>query len=202
MVTLNDHALFDFVDYFTKFSEAIFPLFVWNIWVYRNTHYGEFTITDFNRVIETGNFNLQNPDAVIAHVRHKVGRKVQMLQRAHPNAKESWLKLKEELKALGVTPQTTYLYIQGHHLFDNVVVPMLKRICDLLIRERENEIYSKAAHTVQKHNEMSCYTHSLADITQMLKKNMGYQRSEPYKRLCRDLERLFGDQPEESADGR
>ncbi len=202
MVTLNDHALFDFVDYLTKFSEAIFPLFVWNIWVYRNTHYGEFTITDFNRVIETGNFNLQNPDAVIAHVRHKVGRKVQMLQRAHPNAKESWLKLKEELKALGVTPQTTYLYIQGHHLFDNVVVPMLKRICDLLIRERENEIYSKAAHTVQKHNEMSCYTHSLADITQMLKKNMGYQRSEPYKRLCRDLERLFGDQPEESADGR
>ena len=193
MVTLNDHALFDFTDYLSKFSEAIFPLFVWNIWVYRNTHYGEFTISDFNRIIETGNFNYQNPYGTIARVRHKVARKVQQMQRAHPDAKESWLRLKDELKALGVTPQTTYLYIQGHHLFDNLVVPMLKRICDMLIRERESEIYSKAAHTVQKHNELSCYTHSLSDITQMLKKNMGYQRCEPYKRLLNDLEKLFGD---------
>ena len=107
MVTLNDHALFDFVDYLTQFSEAIFPLFVWNIWVYRNTHYGEFTITDFNRVIETGNFNLQNPQAAIANVRRKAMRNVQQLQRQHPNAKESWLTLKEELKSLGVTPKTT-----------------------------------------------------------------------------------------------
>ena len=89
---------------------------------------------------------------------------------------------------------TAYEGKEGHHLFDNVVVPMLKRICDLLIRERENEIYSKAVHTVQKHNELSCYTHSLADIEQMLKKNMGFQRSEPYKRLCHDLDKRFNTQ--------
>lgn len=53
-VTLNDHVRFDFTDFMRQYSEAIFPLFVWNIWHYRRNIYGEFTITDFNRVIELG----------------------------------------------------------------------------------------------------------------------------------------------------
>ena len=61
MVTLNDHSLIDFEEYFRLYSQAIFPLFVWNIMLYRTNHYSEFTMTDFNRVIETGSFNLQEP---------------------------------------------------------------------------------------------------------------------------------------------
>ena len=34
-VTLNDHRIFDFPTYFQLFSEAIFPLFVWNIMLYQ-----------------------------------------------------------------------------------------------------------------------------------------------------------------------
>ena len=51
-VTLNDHRIFDFREYFRMFSEAIFPLFVWSVMVYRNGHYPKFTITDFNRIAE------------------------------------------------------------------------------------------------------------------------------------------------------
>ena len=38
-VTLNDHRIFDFREYFRQFSEAIFPLFVWSIMLYRNGNY-------------------------------------------------------------------------------------------------------------------------------------------------------------------
>ena len=31
-VTLNDHRIFDFIDYLRQYSEAIFPLFVWSVW--------------------------------------------------------------------------------------------------------------------------------------------------------------------------
>ena len=72
--------------------------------------------------------------------------RVRQLQKENPNAKESYLKLKDELRSLGVTPSTTYLYIQGHHLFDNIIVPVLKRVCDLLVREREDEINRNAVH--------------------------------------------------------
>ncbi len=190
-VTLNDHAIFDFEDYIEQFSEAIFPLFVWNIWVYRRNKYGEFTITDFNRVIDIGNFNMQDPYFAIEKLRHKVWRKIKMLQKAHPDAKESYLALKDELKRLGVSPKKTYLFIQGHHLFDCVVVPILKKVCNILIREREHEIYKNAAHSTQRNNELSSYSNSLEDIPSMLKRNMGYIYSEQFVRLRTDIENFL-----------
>lgn len=190
-VTLNDHAIFNFEEYLKQYSEAIFPLFVWNIWFYRQNHYGKFTISDFNRVIEPGNFNLSDPYRCISNVRHKVGRKVVQLQRENPKAKESWLKLKDELRTLGVTPQTTYLFIQGHHLFDNVVVPVLKKVCDVLIRERQREINRNAVHSTQRHNELASYSHSTEDIVPMLRRTTGYRRSEPFKRLQDDVRKFL-----------
>ena len=159
MVTLNDHQVFDFEEYMKQYSLAIFPLFVWSIWYYRTPNYAEFSISDFNKTIETGHFTMQNAANGIANVRHKVGRKVMQLQRLNPDAKESYLALKDELKALGVTPETTYLYIQGHHLYDNVTTPMVSKVCDKLRRERETEIHRKAMHNTQMRNELSCYEH-------------------------------------------
>ena len=190
-VSLNDHSIFDFEAYLQTYSETIFPLFVWSIWHYRQSIYGQFTISDFNKVIETGNFNLQNPYQGIQNVRRKVGHKIQQLQRRHPDAKDSYLQLKDELKALGVTPQTTYLYIQGHHLFDNVVVPMLKSVCSKLVRDRENEIHARAKHNVQMRNELSSYGHSVEDIVPMLRRNVGYTRSEPFLKLQADIARFL-----------
>ena len=144
-VTLNDHRIFDFRDYFQQFSEALFPLFVWSIMVYRNGNYPKFSI------------------------------------------KEEYLATKDDIKALGVTPQTTYLYIQGHHLFDTVVSPILSKVCNLLRQERQNEIYHASAHKTQKRNEMSCYENSLQDIKVMLKKNSGYMASEQFRRVQEDV---------------
>lgn len=195
--TLNDHAIFNIDEYLRQYSQAIFPLFVWSIWYYRSPNYKEFTISDFNHIIETGNFNLQNAERLIQNVRRKVGARIRQLQNANPDAKESYLAVKEDIKRLGVTPDTTYLYIQGHSLFDKIVVPMMKKICDLLIRERQNEIYQQSLHGTQRRNELSCYTKSTEDIRSMLKKNLGYMVAEPFRRIQADIERfLKEDEPE------
>jgi len=186
-VTLNDHRIFDFRAYFAQFSEALFPLFVWSIMFYRNGNYPRFSITDLNRIADPGGFNVYNPEPSLANIRRKVRTKINDLQRLFPEAKEEYLATKESLKALGVTPQTTYLYIQGHHLFDTVVSPMLSKVCNLLRQERQNEIYHASAHKTQKRNEMSCYENSLQDIKVMLKKNTGYMSSEQFRRVQEDI---------------
>lgn len=186
-VTLNDHRIFDFRDYFQQFSEAIFPLFVWSVMVYRNGNYSRFSITDFCRIADPGGFSVQNPAASINNVKRKVRTKINDLQRQFPDAKDEYLRTKDDIRALGVTPQTTYLYIQGHHLFDTVVSPILSKVCNLLRQERQNEIYHASAHRTQKRNEMSCYENSLQDIKVMLKKNTGYMSSEPFCRLQNDI---------------
>ena len=186
-VTLNDHRIFDFREYFRQFSEAIFPLFVWSVMFYRNGNYPKFNLTDFNRIADPGGFNVQHPETSIANVKRKVFTKINDLQRQFPDAKEEYLATKDDLKVLGVTPQTTYLYIQGHHLFDTVVSPILSKVCNLLRQERQNEIYHASARKAQKRNEMSCYENSLQDIKVMLKKNSGYMVSEQFRHVQDDI---------------
>ena len=190
-VTLNDHRLFDFVDYLRQYSEAIFPLFVWSVWAYRTGNHNRFPLQDFNRVVDPGHFNVMEPQKSIDNLRRKVGTKVRQLQAEFPDNKEAYLKTKESVKDLGVTPQTTYLYIQGHHLFDNVVVPILDKVCNRLRQERQDEIYRTARHQMQRQNEMSCYEHSLLDIRQTLKKNVGYRQSPHFQQIQLDVEQYF-----------
>ena len=190
-VTLNDHRIFDFIDYLRQYSEAIFPLFVWSVWAYRTGNHNRFSLQDFNRVVDPGNFNVLEPQKSIDHLRRKVGTKVHQLQIEYPDNKEEYLNTKDSIKALGVTPQTTYLYIQGHHLFDNVVVPILNKVCNRLRQERQEEINRTSRHHMQRQNEMSCYEHSLLDIRQTLKKNVGYRQSPHFQQIQLDVERYF-----------
>ena len=191
MVTLNDHHIFDMEAYLRDYSQAIFPLFVWSIWFYRTPNYGEFTIMDFLRVIEPGHFTMAKAEDMVAKVRRKVGKRINQLQQKYPNNKENYLQVKEDIKRLGVTPDTTYLYIQGHHLFDKVVVPMLNKVCMQLIREREVEISQQSVHGTQQRNELSSYRNSIEAIPSMLKKNTRYKQSEPVARIQAGLQRYL-----------
>lgn len=192
MTTLNDRFIIDIEEFIYQYSTAIFPLFVWSVLYYRSDRYKDYTITHFCNAIELGGFNLNDPEASIAHLRKKVHREIEMLQRRNPNAKEKYLELKRELmENMGITPETTYLYIQGHHFFDKVVLPILKKICKHLELEREREIERQAIHDTQRRNELSCYRHSVQDVEQMLKKNTAYLQSEPVRRLNEDIKKLF-----------
>lgn len=187
-VTLNDHSIFDMAEYLRQYSQAIFPLFVWSIWHYRNGSYGRFSILDFLKSIELGKFSLASAENILQHLRKKVARKVDTLRHENPGAKETYLAVKEDVKRLGVTPDTTYLYIQGHHLFDKVVSPMMEKVCSALIHQRQTEIAHQSMHSTQRSNELSCYANSLSDVTTMLKKNYGYQTSTPFCRILKDIE--------------
>ena len=188
MVTLNDHRIFDFPSFLRDYSEAIFPLFVWSVMLYRSGDYSRFSLSDFNTVIELGGFSIQHPEECIAHLRGKCMRKVKWLQQKFPGRKQKYLDTRDDIIRLGVTPSTTYLYIQGHHLFDAVVAPIMSKVCNRLRTERENEISRTAVHRTQMHNELSCYENSLADTKQMLKKNMGYMQSPQFLQLQETIE--------------
>lgn len=191
MVTLNDHAIFDFEEFFKQYSEACFPLFVWSVWAYTTGNHGEFSLMDFCHVIDLGRFNVQTPQIALDNLRQKVGKKINYLQRKFPGAKESYLNVKAKVKELGVTPQTTYLYIQGHHLFDVIVVPMLTKVCNQLRQERETEIYHTSVHRTQMRNELACYENSITDVRSMLRRNVGYDECPEFLRLQDDVRRFL-----------
>ena len=190
-VVLNDHSIFDFNEFMTRYSEIIYPLFVWNIWYYRSEHYSEFTITDFDNIIELGDVRIDNPEYAFDKLYKKVSRAVDGFKKKNPNARESYLAIKDDLNRLGVNSSNTYLYIQGHHLFDHVVLPLMDKVCNRLYREREQEIGNQAVHSMQYQTEISCYKNSVEDITSMLKKNMGYTMSPQFKNIMNDVDEFL-----------
>lgn len=193
MITLNDHRMFDFVSFLHQYSEACFPLFVWSVLIYREGLYDRFSLSDFNRVIELGGFDITRPEEALRKLRGKVGRKMNWLQQNFPTIKEKYGQVKSDIKRLGVTPTTTYLYIQGHHLFDIIVAPIMGKLCNRLRTERENEISRTAIHRTQRNNELSCYENSIADVKQMLKKNMGYMQCPEFLRLQDDVDKFLNE---------
>lgn len=189
--TLNDRRMIDTEGFLRDFSRIVWPLFIWSVWAYRSGNYREFTLTDFSNIIGFRDVNLFHLERTLDQIKRRVNRKIAVLQRRFQQAKREYEPLKRELEALGVTPETTYLYIQGHTLFDNVVLSLLGPLCMHLRKEREREIRRLAGHDIQRQNELSGYQHSQTSIEEMLRKNTNFKQSEPFCRVRKDILNLL-----------
>ncbi len=192
MATLNDRNIFDFEAYLQKYSEAVYELFVWAIWLYRQARFNDMPLSSLNNFISIDKVNIFNPDDAIERTRHQVNRKVAWMQKHYQDAKGKLRPLKEELAQLGVTPQNTYLYIQGHHLFDNVVGAVLDPVCNMLRREREKEIKQQAgARRQQMDNELASYQHSQAPVETMVHRNTQFRSCPAFEQIRQHVERML-----------
>lgn len=189
MATLNDHRLFNFEAFLASYSETIWPLFVWNVWAYRYGHYTTFSMLDMYHIIAIDQLNFYHPETTLSSLRHRVNAKVSRLQRQFPQARTTYKPLDAQLRTLGLTPQTTYLYMRGHDLFDGIVAPMLGTVCEALRREREHEIRRLAVHETQHQNELAAYHHAVAPVEEMLRKHTGYTDCPLYQRIQQDIRR-------------
>lgn len=193
MSTLNDKMPFDLEAFMSEYSAIIWPLFVWNVWAYRYGRFKEFCMSQFADTVSFHDINPMHPERTLEEVRRRVNRSIAMLHRRFPEGKKTYPPLREELLGKGLTPETTYLYMQGHTLFDNVVMPLLSPVCLMLRREREREITRLAMHQTQKQNELSGYQHSQAPVDEMLRKNTAFRNSAPYQLLREDISRFMSE---------
>ncbi len=65
MATLNDRQIVDFESFMQEYSQIIWPLFVWSVWVYRWNHYREFTLTEFGNHVSFSDINVYHPEQTL-----------------------------------------------------------------------------------------------------------------------------------------
>ncbi len=191
MSTLNDRRVFDFEGFFSQYSEIIWPLFVWNIWGYQYGYYKQFSMLDFYHIVGIEKLNFYHPEQTLASLRHRVNAKISRLQRHFPQGRKTYKPLRSRLLELGITPQTTYLYMRGHDLFDGVAAPILNGVCEALRREREREIRHLAEHSVQMQNELAANQHATSPPEEMLRKHTSYLSAPPYRQIVADIEQFL-----------
>lgn len=186
--TLNDRHVLNFEKFLERFSVVIYPLFLWSVWFYRNGDTHSFSITEFNAAIRLGHFSLKEPYRTLDELQQRVTTHLAAFEKRYPHLREKVIGLARELSGLGLEPHTAYLYIQGHHLKDNVVMKLLTPICSHLRRQREQEISRLAGHNKQYHNELKAYQNSLSNLDKALSKNTGYKGLYLYGWLRKDIE--------------
>ena len=185
--TLNDRMLIDFPAFLKRYSQIVYPLFLWNVWFYRQRDTYTFPMYDFNACTRLQEVNVHHPERTLDPVQRAVDKKLSEMRRRFSRNIKAVEALGVELERLGLNPDTTYLYIQGHHLMDGVVMKLLIPVCTVLRREREQEIKRLAAHNEQFHNELTSYENSQTNVSLMLKKNSGYKNLYLYQWLKEDI---------------
>jgi len=190
--TLNDRRLFDFNDFMKRYSQIAYPLFLWSVWFYRQHDTHTFPMNDFNSYVRIRDFNFRHPEYALERMQKEVSSKLSQLRRHFPGLVTQIDTLAEELKQLGLIPETTYLYIQGHHIMDNVVLKLLAPVCAALRRERELEIQRLAEHEEQYRNELASYENSQISAEVMLRRNGKYKELYLYKSLQDDVRAFMG----------
>ncbi|MCM0271156.1 DUF4435 domain-containing protein [Bacteroides fragilis] len=191
--TLNDRHLIDFNEFMKRYSRIVYPLFLWSVWFYRRRDTYTFSMSEFNGCVRLHDVSLRHPERSLEVVRRSVTAKLSELSTRFPQGLEEIDRLSAELERLGVLPDTTYLFVQGHHIMDNVVMKVLTPVCTALRREREQEIKKLAEHNEQFHNELTCYQNSQVNVEVMLRKNSAYKDLYLYQWLKEDIkEFLYG----------
>lgn len=191
MATLNDHNIIDFPAFFRLYSQIAYPLFIWSVWFYRKHNLSEFSLLDFCSYVRLDQVNTRFPENCLEVMAKKVSRKVKDLEHRHANACQEIEEMKKEFEHLGVFPENTYMFIQGHHIMDNVTLRLLTPICNQLRHEREDQINRLACHAIQKQNELTAYRRSQMGVEQVLHKNTNYKGSPLYKMIQRDVEKFL-----------
>lgn len=186
--TLNDHKLIDFPAFMKLYSEIAYPLFIWSVWFYRQHNLSDFSLLDFCSFVKLDQVSTRHPEKSLEIMSKKVNRKLHELERRHVEALEEIEDMKKEFRTLGVYPDNTYMFIQGHHIMDNVILRLLIPVCTVLRREREQQIHDLALHDIQLHNELTAYQRSQVDIEVVIRKNPHYQSSPLYQMIRRDIE--------------
>jgi hypothetical protein len=191
--TKNDARIFDFERFLEAYSRVIHPAFAWYAW---SACFGDehiFKLIDFKNTVRLNYLEVRDNGAdTLEWLRGNVERRVRHLEQNYPQHTAGVALFVKGLQPRGVTPGETYLFMHGHTLLDNVVMPMLNAVCDKLKQMAGERIISSAQRGVAFSNEISNYRNAQMSVRDTLVHNEGYKGSPLYRRLHSDIGAMLG----------
>jgi hypothetical protein len=185
-----DQKLVDLVNLLDIYSKITYPLFLWSIFFKYQNQCDKFELKDFLsivRIIDNVDLSNQGADS-LEKMRLRVQSKIQELENKHSGEIVNVSLLGKQLENLGLLPENTYLFIQGHTIKDNVVLMFLKPIVNHLKKYMIGEIKSKAKHRKELETDINYYRGIIVDIDKVLDANTDFKQCFLYKKIEIDLE--------------
>lgn len=176
--TKHDSKIIDLVELLKQYSNITYDLFLWSVYFCLNNDFKSFCVKDFCSFVKILTIpkvdNLSDKfGEALSVLKEKVDQKLEELNQQFPQFKNEVEKLGPELESLGLNRDSTYLFIQGHAIKDNVVLMFLKPLCNVLKATKINEIKNEAEYHAPKEKEYNVnqYRNTLKDVTDVLDLN-------------------------------
>ncbi len=186
--TKNDTRIFDFEKFLGRYSRTIYPAFAWYAWSASAGDEHIFKLIDFKNTVRLNYLEVRdNGEATIEWLRGNVERRLRSLEHHYPQHVPTVEHFMKHVCTTDVTPDNTYLFMHGHTLLDNVVMPMLNAVCDKLKQMAGDRIMTSAQRGVAFSNEVSNYRNALMSVRDTLVYNEIYKGCPLYKRLHEDI---------------
>lgn len=185
-VTHFRNNVFNFRRFLTEFSTIIYDLFIWHLY-FLNSDPSRFSKYEFTTYISLSDYRPHtlihdNASRALDDLRMRVERKQNYLGRKYPNADLETIRRKYE--ALGLRPETAYLFVRGHNLYDMVSV-ICKEVCKTILRQEKNN--RKATREM-----ISELYRNRNSVDLQLKQNIKYGAYEAIRKIEEDVNVLLG----------
>ena len=188
----NDAHIFDFEQFMADYSCTIYPLFLWYAYSASRKTENVLPLIDFKAAVRIGYLDIeQNGTNTIAWLKRNVDRRVASLEADNPDMAADIPAFAKRIARKGVEPHLTYLFMHGHTLMDNVVLPVLSGVCEKLRQLSLSQIICSSKEGVALKNEMSNYTNTLRTIRDVLLDNENYTSSPLYAKLKVDIQKYI-----------
>ncbi len=190
--TKNDTRIFDFERFFAEYSRTIYPLFLWYVLSARRSTEHCFTLAEFRASVRLGYVDIRgNGEGTLAWLQRNVERRLRALEQDNPDFVDDVETLGLELIDRGVKQDNCYLFMHGHTLLDNVVMPTLTAVCDKLRQLSVAKIHNSKVEGIALKNELQNYTNTLRSIRDVLLDNENYTNCPLYKELRNDIQQYL-----------
>jgi hypothetical protein len=190
--TKNDAHIFDFERFLADYSRIIHPAFVWYAYSARRGDEHIFKLMDFKNTVRLNYLEVaDNGSATLGWLHGNVSRKVARLESEHGEHSGAVKRFTDETRKQGLYPDDTYLFMHGHTLLDNVVMPTLNAVCDKLKLLAGDRIEHSAQRGVAYGNEISNYRNALLNVRDTLIYNEEYKGCFLYRRLHEDIRAML-----------
>jgi len=174
------------------YSNIVYPLLLWSLYFASKKDTTTFKITDFSKIVKI--LTIVDIDtqceAAILDVKQRVQAEITKLKQTHSTDNQQFELLSKQLNELGLNEDTAYLFMNGHTLFNNVVLIILKTLCDKLRKEKIHEIRTKAQHTKELKNQTDHYRNKAKKDgeKEVLATNTDFKPCFLYQKIKQDLD--------------
>ncbi|MFI3219122.1 MAG: DUF4435 domain-containing protein [Methylococcales bacterium] len=186
--TKNTNEKINFPNLLKKYSEIVYPLFIWNLYFYNIQNCEAFPKKDLSSIIQvTKEFKSDEYEEILEILRIDVTSKLQALQNQFPVYQYQIDIFSKLLNNIGLNNDNAYLFVDGHALYTTILM-FLKPLCKELSNEHRQKIETLARTKEEKKENINYYNNSIVKVETVLSINENFKECFLFKKIENDIE--------------